>query len=202
MYEFVEERVRRLVAAHLGVGSEALACGASLRGDLAANALDVVELAVAVEGEFGIVIAERVLDDVRTYSAPVHAAGLLLRASRETATDDEGSPPHVSARIVPAKGRRRTGVLERTGWLTPYLAQTIADAGRRAGRGARIELTIAASGPEGLATLQRQFAGLAERGIAVSVQNRGGLHAPPPGTRDRVIEARQVAMSPRFPSAN
>jgi len=202
MYEFVEERVRRLVAAHLGVGFEALACGATLREDLAANALDVVELAVAVEGEFGIVIAERILDDVRTYSDLVHAVGLLLRASRETKTEDEGPPPHVSARIVPAKGRRRTGVLERTGWLTPYLAQTIADAGRRAGRGARIELTIAPGGPESLAKLRGQFAGLAERGIVVSVRNRGGLHAPPSGTGEGVIQERQVAISPRFPSAN
>ena len=79
MYAFVEPHVRRLVAEHLGVGREELLSGVSLRDDLAADSLDLVELAVALEGEFAIGVPERVLDEVRTYSDLVHATGLLIR---------------------------------------------------------------------------------------------------------------------------
>ena len=41
--EFVEPNVRRLVAEHLGVGFEELVAHVSLRDDLAADSLDLVE---------------------------------------------------------------------------------------------------------------------------------------------------------------
>src|SRR2546422_7286863 len=64
---FVERSCRRLVADHLGVGVEQLVAGVSLREDLAADSLDLVELAMALEAKFGIVVPERLLDRVRTY---------------------------------------------------------------------------------------------------------------------------------------
>ena len=78
MDEFVEPHVRRLVAGHLGVGVEELVSGVSLRDDLAADSLDLVELAVALEGEFAIVVPERILDEVRTFGDLVRATGLLI----------------------------------------------------------------------------------------------------------------------------
>jgi acyl carrier protein len=78
--EFVEPYVRRLVAEHLGVGAEELVSHVSLRDDLAADSLDLVELAVALEGEFAIVVPERVVADVHTYSDLVRATAALIRA--------------------------------------------------------------------------------------------------------------------------
>ena len=59
--------------------SERLVCGASLRGDLAASALNLRELSLALEGEFAIVMPRRVVDDVRSYADLVHATGVLVR---------------------------------------------------------------------------------------------------------------------------
>ena len=108
MYEFVEEQVRCLVAEHLGVGLEELVCDVSLRDDLAADSIDLVELAVAIEREFAIVVPERILDEVRTYGDLVQATGLLIRARTE---------PIRSRAVNPAAEPLST--LERTGWLTP-----------------------------------------------------------------------------------
>ena len=67
MFDFVEPRVRRLVADHLGVGTEELTRDVSLADELAVDSLDLVELALALETEFGISVSEATLDDVRTY---------------------------------------------------------------------------------------------------------------------------------------
>src|SRR3989442_421693 len=83
MEEFVEADVRRVVAHCLGVGIEDLVSEVSLRDDLAADSLDLVELAMALEAEFAIVVPERILDRVRTYGDLVHATGLLIRARCE-----------------------------------------------------------------------------------------------------------------------
>ena len=87
MDAFVEPHVRRLVAERLGVGLEQLVCHVSLRDDLAADSLDLVELAVALEGEFSIQVPERMLAEVRTYSELVHATGLLIRARDTSASE-------------------------------------------------------------------------------------------------------------------
>jgi acyl carrier protein len=124
MHEFVEPHVRRLLAEHLGVGVEALVSEVSLRDDLAADSLDLVELALALEGEFAIVVPERILDRVRTFGDLVRATGLLVHARCEA--DARGAEPaqRIRARIVPPAAGESTGTLERAGWLTPYTAET------------------------------------------------------------------------------
>ena len=162
MYEFVEQQVRCLVAEHLGVGLEELVSDVSLRDDLAADSLDLVELALALEGEFAIVVPERILDEVRTYGDLVHATGLLIRTRCEA--ESRGAEPlqPIWARIVPPAGEPR-GTLERTGWLTPYIAETIAEDAVRAGRGARLERSTA----ESLARVEYQLARRGTRGVHV-----------------------------------
>ena len=142
MYEFVEPRVRRLVADRLGVPLENFGSAVSLRDDLAANALELVELALALEGEFAIVVSQRVLDEVRTYGDLVHATGLLIRARRTVETNDSGTPARVRVRVVPP-GDDARDTFEWSGWLTPYAAEMIADDTARAGRGTRVEVTLA-----------------------------------------------------------
>ena len=144
--EFVEPHVRRLIAEHLGVGVEELVSHVSLREDLAADSLDLVELAVALEGEFGIVVPDRILDEVRTYSDLVRATGLLILARR--AAEARGAEP-------PAED-----VL-------------------RAGGGARLEVTVAASTAASVARVQHQFARLRKRGVQVTIRPDDRLPALP-----------------------
>ena len=76
MFDFVEPRVRRVVAEQLGVNVEELTPEVSLTDDLAADSLDLLELTLALEAEFGIVVSESALERVRTYGdlrATVHA---------------------------------------------------------------------------------------------------------------------------------
>ncbi|TMA42443.1 MAG: hypothetical protein E6J81_17310 [Deltaproteobacteria bacterium] len=198
MHEFVEPHVRRLVVEHLGVGVEELVADVSLRDDLAADSLDLIELAMALEGEFAIVVPERILDEVCTYRDLVHATGLLIRARCETEARGAERPPHIWVRIVPATGESG-GTLERTGWLTPYTAETIAEDAVRAGRGARLEVTVGASTTEGIARVQRQFARLGKRGVQVIVRRDDRAAAPPVhSTPDPVAERHQLALTHRL----
>jgi acyl carrier protein len=167
--EFVEPHVRRLVAEHLGVGVEVLVPHVSLRDELAADSLDLVELAMALESEFAIAVPERILDEVRTFGDLVRATGTLIRAHAETGSR-RAEPQRAWARIVLPSGESRGGV-ERTGWLTPYFADTIATDAMRAGRGARVELVVAGSAIAGVADAHRQFAGLGKRGVRLSVRH-------------------------------
>jgi acyl carrier protein len=185
MYEFVELQVRRLTAEHLGVGLEELVDGVSLREDLAADSLDLVELSLALEGEFAIVVPERILDEVRTYSDLVHATGLLIRARFAGEARGPELPQRIRVRIVPAAGEA-SGILERTGWLTPYTAEAIAEDAVRAGLGARVELTIAAATTEAFVRAQRQFAGL---GAVFQRQGAGapGVYAAPSAVAPRAF---------------
>ncbi len=167
---FVEPSVRALIADHLGVGVEELVPGVSLRDDLAADSLDLVELTMALEAEFGIVVPERILDQVRTYGDLVQATGLLVHARREAEVRAAEPPLRMWARVLPPAGEsgRR---LERSGWLTPYTAEAIAEDAVRAGHGARLEVAVAASTDDvGLAHVRHQFAWLGERDVRVTVR--------------------------------
>ncbi|TMA62376.1 MAG: acyl carrier protein [Deltaproteobacteria bacterium] len=172
---------------HRGASRRSREGGAvSLRDELAADSLDLVELAMALEAEFAIVVPERILDQVRTYGDLVQATGLLIRTRCEEEAGGAERPLHMWVRITPRAGRS-AGTLERTGWLTPYTAETVAEDALRAGDGARLELTVAASTVEGLAQVRQQFARLGKRGVQVTVRRD---HRPPElpvqSTADRV----------------
>ena len=169
MHESVEPHVRRLVADHLGVGVEELTPEVSLRDDLAADSLDLVEVALALEARFGIGVPEHILDQVRSYGDLVETTVDLIRSRRAAESRSAAQPAHFVARIVPSEGRS-DGILERAGWLTPYTVETIAEDALRAGCGARLEVTVAASTEDaGLARVRDDFACLGERGILVTV---------------------------------
>ncbi|HSV06102.1 MAG TPA: hypothetical protein VLI07_06300 [Candidatus Binatus sp.] len=72
------------------------------------------------------------------------------------------------ARVVPA--RDRDGDLRRAGPLTPYARELIVEDALRAGRGARLELTLPAEVDDAtLASIHASFDCLVERGIEISV---------------------------------
>jgi acyl carrier protein len=120
----------------LGVSAEELTRDVSCR-DLAADSLDLLELALALEGELGIVVPEAAIDELRTYGDLLDRVQLLARERRaaETTTGHASAPALVWARVVSTRGEA-SGDIQRAGWLTPYTAETIAEDAIRAGRGA------------------------------------------------------------------
>ena len=185
MTELVEPRVRGLVAEHLGVDGEDLTRDVSLVDDLAADSLDIVELALAIENQFEVVVPESALDGVRTYGDLVDLVHARMRDRREAEERAEmlATPALVWARIFPPPGSR-SGDLQRAGWLTPYTAETIAEDALRAGPGARLEVSVAATVSDAkLALLTDQFAWLGARGVQVSI--RRDHHLGPLGQRTR-----------------
>src|SRR6266566_3390494 len=167
-----------------GAGVEELVPGVSLRDDLAADSLDLVELTMALEAEFGIVVPERVLDRVRTCGDLVQATGLLIRARRAAEARAAEPPLRMWARVRSPAGESG-GSLERAGWLTPYAAETIAEDAVRAGHGAQLELRVAASTDDlRLARVQHQFAWLGERAVRVTVRRNDVRLLPPVATPD------------------
>jgi len=162
----VEPAVRRLVAELLGVGSEDLRPDVSLTDDLAADSLDLVELALAVEREWGLVIPDRTLQALRTYGDLVDAVTACLPAAPAA----HGSPVFARTRIIPP-GDASRGRLERSGELTPYAAELIADDARRAGPGTRIEMELpAATDDTAVAAAFHGFGRLPARGVQLSVR--------------------------------
>src|SRR4029077_6399725 len=120
---------------HLGIDPEDLPADASLVDELAVDSLELAELALAIEGALGIALPRALLDDVRT-------VGDLLGAARARPHARRATPATLPARIL-APDERPGGALERPGALSPYAIETIADDARHAGRGARVELSVA-----------------------------------------------------------
>src|SRR5437773_6275576 len=161
----IESRVRGIVAEHLGVGPEELRPDVSLADDLAVDSLDLIDLALALEAEWGVVLRRRALESVRTYGDLLVA---VAAARRRAARRARVAPIVARVRIVPARGN---GGLERSGELTPYEIEILVADALRAGPGARLEMELSASTDDaGLAATRKRFAWLAGRGGAVSVQ--------------------------------
>ena len=161
------------------MGSDELAPEVSLADDLAADSLDLVELALVLEGEFGIAVSESVLEEVRTYGQLVEAVRMLVRRrDDEVASAAATEPAPVRVRLVPAPGRT-AGDLERADWLTPYTAQTIAEDAVRSGPGAQLEVSVPPDLSDAdLAAFYDQLASLDGRDISVRVRRDRGVPRP------------------------
>jgi len=99
LHEFVEPRLRGLVAKHLGVGLEQLRPGVSLRQDLAADSLDLVELALLVEQQFGVSLSDQLLDDVESYGELVDGTVALLMGRAADEKRSRAPLPRVPTRL-------------------------------------------------------------------------------------------------------
>jgi acyl carrier protein len=163
----VEPAVRHLAAELLGVGSEDLRPDVSLTDDLAADSLDLVELALAVEREWGLAIPDRTLQALRTYGDLVDAVTACVLSAPAGA---DVAPVFARTRVIPG-GDASRGRLERSGELTPYAAELLADDARRAGPGTRIEMELpAVTDDTALAAAFRRLGRLSARGVQVSVR--------------------------------
>jgi len=164
----VEKRVFGLVADLLGGGRDQHSNGVSLVDDLAADSLDLAEIAVAIEGALGVSLPQRILAGVRTCGELIDSAAACTR-QRFDAVDALAHDMPVRARLTPA-GVPSRWTIERVLVLTPYAVETLTAEALRAGVGARIELA-AASGvsAQTRASVRRRFRLLEERGIQLEV---------------------------------
>jgi acyl carrier protein len=64
--EAVARRVTSIIGEHLGVDEASLVPEANLLDDLGADSLDVVELVMALEEEFGIEVSDDDVENIRT----------------------------------------------------------------------------------------------------------------------------------------
>ena len=176
----VEARVRRVVADTLGVCDHELTPEVSLADDLAADSLDLVEMAIELERELGIMLPDRVLDGVRTFGELLTTALSLTRRSQEDAVKARRRPMLVRTGVVPIKGRgaKRPGLV-RTEWLTPYDMETIAEDARRAGRGARLDVVLPVeAGAAETVEVEERFSRLRDRGLGVTVHRADDAQSP------------------------
>jgi acyl carrier protein len=169
MHVDFETDIRSVVADVLGVGADELAPEVSLIDDLAADSLDLAELAVALETDLGLRFPERVLGAVRTFGDLLAAAASLggVQARPAPAWEPVGSVP-VLARLVDAAS---AVVFERSETLTPYVVETIVEDAVHGGAGTALELTVPrGTTPAALASVRASFADLARHGVTVSVR--------------------------------
>ncbi len=70
----VEEKVKHIIVEQLGVDAEEVKAEASFVDDLGADSLDVVELVMALEEEFGLEISD---EDAEKLSSVKHAVDYI-----------------------------------------------------------------------------------------------------------------------------
>jgi acyl carrier protein len=127
--------LRAIVADHLGVELGDVLPDVSFADDLAADSLDLAELAIAIEAALDISIPETTLQGVRTFRDLVRVTDAVLRVAAPART----SATVLRARFVPAGDGP---VLERTFGLDPYGLELLREDARHAGRDARLELSV------------------------------------------------------------
>ena len=66
MAEEVEAKVREIISEQLGVAADQVTPGASFIEDLGADSLDIVELVMALEEEYGMEISDEDAEKIRT----------------------------------------------------------------------------------------------------------------------------------------
>jgi acyl carrier protein len=161
----IEPRIRQLVAERLGVSPEDLIPEASLADELAVDSLDLLEVAIAIEAELGIVVAERPLAGVRSYGD----LGVWSPPLSETRRPSRPWLPGAGCRVVPAEGGPRSGSACPT--LTPYAAETVEGCpGRGRGLPEALRGRVAAGT---VARVRALPARLVEHGIPVHVTRAG-----------------------------
>lgn len=66
MAENAEERLRKIIAEQLGVGEEEVVPEASFIDDLNADSLEMVDLIISLEEEFGIQVSDEDAEKIKT----------------------------------------------------------------------------------------------------------------------------------------
>ncbi len=64
--EEIFEKLKELVVDQLGVDEDEVTMEATMQGDLGADSLDLVDLVMNVEEEFGVKVADEDLENIKT----------------------------------------------------------------------------------------------------------------------------------------
>jgi acyl carrier protein len=159
-----EPWLRALVADRLGVAEADLAFHVSLTDDLAADSLDLADLAAAIEMDLGIPVPAAFLRRVHTYGDLADLAGALVRERVRRARDGRALlHTRLSSPVAGA-------ATERVFWLDPYAIEILLDDAEHALAGTRLDVLVdPATPPAVLARLRERLSSLERRGIAVRV---------------------------------
>ena len=169
-HDELEARIRTVVAERLGLGVDDLRHEVSLVDDLAADSLDLVEIALAIETNLGVVLPRNFLDEVRTCGQLIEATLTLARRRHRIERRFDAEPIALRARLTPA-GAASAWTIERVLLLTPYAAQSLTEDALRAGSGARLEIRLAnRAADDAIARVREHFSPLGERGVAVEIR--------------------------------
>ena len=175
-YIALEPRVRRLIAAHLGVDPRSLHADTDLRLD--ADAMRGV--ARALEQSFSVALDEPELS--RLHSCRELSMLVARRVAERDGPASLGAPASVWVRVIPTDPARP--LLERRVELTPYMVETIVEDACRPGHSRRLEVIIGPGQPP-QATTQVERLLTAARAAGLSVQVSGGTPSPAAPARRR-----------------
>jgi len=163
----VEGQVRHVVAEQLAVSPDELVPAVSLTDELAADSLDVLQLVLALESAFDIVVPQPAIAAIRSYGDVVDT---VVASVLDAAVTDRAL--RVRSRITSGRAVAAHESV-RVDELTPYALETIEEAALRAGRGARLEVAVSSHAgvqDAALSYVHDQLAWLEERGIQVAVR--------------------------------
>jgi hypothetical protein len=166
-YIALEPRVRRLIAAHLGVDPGSLHADTDLR--LGTGALRSV--ARALERSFSVALEEPELARLKSCR---ELSMLVARRVAERDWPAHATPASVWVRVIPTDPG--CPLLERLVELTPYMVETIVEDARGRGRTRRLEVIVGPGQPPQSAT-QVEHLLTAARAAGLSVHVCGGTSA-------------------------
>ncbi len=169
--EFAQARLRQLVAEQLSVDAAQVATESSLVEDLAADEIDLLEIAVALEEEFGLVISDAVLGKVRTYGDLLESFTDLLQGLADSEAAGVLASGIVRIRVIRDAPNGNEGFLLRSGRLTPRAIERVVEEALWTAGVSRLELTCSENTSDHqLARIAQRLAWLRNRGIEVSVR--------------------------------
>jgi acyl carrier protein len=142
LHDRIEPRLRAVVADALGVDPDVLEMETSLVHDLAADSLDLLDLAVQVEDEFEIAFPERELSALATYG-DLAAATVALVACRLRVEEAEPATAPVEVRVGGGAAPRVVRVLGND----PYDRELLADVLRCAPPNEPVDVCRLGGGP-------------------------------------------------------
>lgn len=175
----LEQSLRAIVAEVLCVEIDEVLPSVSLVDDLAADSLDLVAIVAEVEDQLGVRLGETAAIELRSHGDLVVAVAEALHDRLQRVTSE---PLFVRARVVSPASRAPAGIT-RAEWLSPYTVDAIADECRRAGRGARLEVTVGAElSDAALEEVYRRLERISARGTPVVVRRETPLDEAAPAT--------------------
>jgi acyl carrier protein len=180
--ELAEARLQQLVAQRLGVGTAQLQANASLGQDLGADETDLLEIAVALEEEFGVVVSDAVLGRVQTYGDLSASVARLLQNLADADAAELLASGIARVRVIRTASANDGAVL-RAVRLTPRVIEGIIQEALATAEVVRLEVSCASdTNDHQLARIAQRLGWLRNRGVQVSVQRMGQDNAALGGT--------------------